>query len=84
MSKIKVKTNLTKEILISLDLNENEAELYLKLLDIGKAKAQEIVRKVKFTRTMLYHILKSLEEKDLIVSKKENWKTTYHPLDPEK
>lgn len=73
---MKVKTQ-EEEILSYFNLSNNEAELYLLMLQHPRVTAQELVLKSNFKRTLLYHILKQLEEKWLIASQKDQWKTLY-------
>ncbi len=84
MPKSKVKISLNERVLQDVGLSENEASLYIIMLTSPKVTAQELAVKSPFPRTMLYYILKKLEEKNLISSKKEKWKTVYRVQDPER
>lgn len=77
------KTDISTQTLQYLGLSENEAILYLLMLSHPRGTAQELTKKSPFGRTLLYHILKSLEEKWLLKAKKEHWKTIYIPVGPE-
>lgn len=73
-----------EEILSYFNLSDNEAALYLLMLQHPRVTAQELVLKSNFKRTLLYHILKNLEEKWLITSQKDQWKTLYIVAAPDK
>jgi sugar-specific transcriptional regulator TrmB len=76
--------NITVRTLQDMGLSEGEAILYMLMLEYPKSTVQELTIKSPFPRTMLYYLLKKLEEKGLISSKKEKWKTLYLVGDPEK
>lgn len=73
-----------EEILSYFNLNDNEVELYLLMLQHPRVTAQELVLKSSFKRTLLYHILKQLEEKWLVTTQKDQWKTLYIVAAPDK
>jgi sugar-specific transcriptional regulator TrmB len=69
-------------VLTDLGLSENDATLYQILLKTQDATIPVLTKKSPFSRTMLYHILKSLEEYELITSRKMGSKTVYDAVSP--
>lgn len=59
---------MLKESLEKFGLSEKEAEIYLILLELGKAKAQDVARKTKLPRSTIYSILEYLEKRGLVFS----------------
>lgn len=54
------------EIIKSLGLSDQEAEIYLALLKLGGSKASLVAKEVGMKRTTIYAILKSLAQKGLV------------------
>jgi len=52
--------------LIKLGLNESEAKVYLKLLEIGSCKAGRLDKELKYNRTTIYKALDNLIKKGLV------------------
>ena len=52
--------------LMRLGLTENEAKVYLALLEIGSTSAGEIIKKTKLHRNIVYDNLEKLIEKGLV------------------
>lgn len=84
MPKKKSNVSVTIRVLQDLWLSDSEAAVYMLLLESPKLTVQQVVTKTPFTRTMLYYVLKKLEEKSLIYSRKEKWKTVFIAENPEK
>ena len=55
-----------KKGLIIIGLTELEAEVYLKLLKLKKAKVTELAKATKVTRTQLYPLLEKLVKKGVV------------------
>ena len=55
-----------KKGLIIIGLTNLEAEVYLKLLELKKAKVSELTKATKVTRTQLYPLLEKLVKKGLV------------------
>lgn len=55
-----------EDLLLSLGLNKNEAEIYEILLSLGKSTVKDILKKTKIQRSNVYNILNVLKEKNLI------------------
>lgn len=70
-------------MLEKLDLTENEAKLYIHMLECDPETVQELGTHSPFPRTMLYHILKQLVQRGLVTARKEGWRTVYTAADPE-
>ncbi len=68
----------------SIGLTQNEALLYMALLEFGESTATYISRKTGITRTNTYAILDSLSAKGLVLVGAKEPKMTYVPLPPEK
>jgi len=84
MIRKKIANNLSVRILQDLWLTENEASLYILMLDYPRSSVKQLVVRTSFARTMLYYILNSLEEKGLVSMRKEHKKSFYIPENPEK
>lgn len=67
-----------------LDLSENEAILYSRMLTRPPSTAQELGTYTPFPRTMLYYVLKLLMQRGLVSAKKEHWRTVYIAEDPDR
>lgn len=66
------KDEKTASLLVSLGLSEKEADVYLALLELGKATVSHIGRKTGINRTTVYSIVDSLSGKGLVsISGKE-------------
>ena len=70
--------------LVSLGLSQNEASLYLVMLEAGPASVTEIARKTSVGRTNCYNILNDLLAKGLINVYEEKRKTIYSAENPER
>lgn len=75
--------NLQKE-LQKFNLSENEAKLYIALLELGETSIQRISKKSKISRTTTYSIIESLQKKGLIISTKRQKRTFYYAENPKK
>lgn len=74
---------LYKELL-KLGLKENEAKVYLALLELGQANIQEITDKSKVKRTSVYNAIEDLKENDLIILTKKKKRNIYIAKEPAK
>ena len=70
--------------LISLGLNQKEANVYFTLLTSGAGKVSEIAKKSDINRTTAYDILSSLSGKGLISISGKKPKQEYRCENPEK
>lgn len=70
--------------LVALGLSENEAELYLILLELGPSSVTEIARKSNVGRTNCYNIVNDLLVKGLINVHEETGKTIYSAENPKR
>lgn len=68
-------------LLKDLGLNENEAEIYELFLKEGRSKVRDILDKTSIKRANIYHILQSLQEKNLLLAY-EGKQTEYEVQDP--
>jgi len=57
---------INKSVLEEAGLTENEAQVYLILLNIGEATIYQIADKVKISRPNIYDVVKTLKEKGLV------------------
>lgn len=68
-------------LLKDLGLNDNEAEIYELFLKEGRSKVRDILGKTDIKRANIYHILQSLQEKNLLLAY-EGKQTEYEVQDP--
>ena len=71
------------EVLKDLGLTENEARVYLFLLEKGVSTATEMTAHLSIHRVNLYDLLKRLTEKGLVSSTQEGKSKKYSATDPE-
>ena len=71
-----------KEVLQKAGLNQNEADLYLYLLEHGKTNIQQLLKDTGLKRGNLYHILYSLRDQGLILQSEESKKLHFQLSDP--
>jgi len=72
-----------KKSLTSLDLNSNQAEVYLALISLGKATPSQISKVCKVTRTSIYDCLTVLVTKGLVEEGIDEAKKVFMALPPE-
>lgn len=75
--------NLLEE-LKEYGFSEKEARVYLTVLELGSATANEIAEKTDLIRTTAYDILKLLREKGLVSTVNKNNVLTFEASDPSK
>src|SRR3989304_1315698 len=73
-----------KDKLISIGLSENEAKVYLALLELGKGTVSEITRKANLNRTTGYDVLDGLVNKGLASVSGKEPKQEYVAESPDK
>jgi len=73
----------TARTLQDLDLSENEAILYAQMLNHPQSSVKELSTRAPFPRTMLYYVLKQLQERGLVSAQEGKARTTYVAEDPE-
>lgn len=66
-----------------LGLDAQTAAVYVALLPLGKAKASDIAKKAKCTRTSVYRCLERLEEEGFVHSEIREGVQCYSALDPQ-
>lgn len=71
-----------KEILKEIGLSDNEAGIYLILLDLGEATIYEISNYSKISRPNIYDIIKKLKEKGLVSEISKNNRIFVKPNSP--
>ena len=71
-------------VLQQLDLSENEAVLYSRMLNWPQSTVQELGTRTPFPRTMLYYVLKQLMRRGLVSARREKRRTVYIAEDPER
>ena len=72
-----------KNELINFGLTKNQAEIYIALLNLGSATANEIAKEVKIHRTNIYDSLQNLIKKGLASYIIKNKVKIFQPTDPE-
>lgn len=75
---------MLKEILKNYGLSEKEAKIYLAALRLNEATAQELSKKSGIHRSTVYVIVKSLQEKGLLLFTKKGKKKYFVPARPDK
>lgn len=71
------------KVLYNLGLSDNEAEVYLKLLQAGRAGASVIAYQLKLPRTTVQNILLRLEAEEVVKKTIEKNTSVYAPVHPE-
>ena len=71
------------KVLQNLGLSEKEAEVYLALIELGKASVVEISRKAGTKRPTTYLVLDELKNKGLVTELPEESRSLYVAEDPE-
>jgi|SRR3989344_5301198 len=66
-----------------IGLSENEAKVYLALLELGSSTAQQVAQKAELKRPTTYVQLESLMKRGLTTSFEKNTKTLFRAEDPE-
>src|SRR3989344_3494554 len=66
-----------------IGLSENEAKVYLALLELGSSTAQQVAQKAELKRPTTYVQLESLMKRGLATSFEKNTKTMFRAEDPE-
>lgn len=75
---------INKDILKGIGLTENEAEIYLILLNLGEATVYRIADKSKISRPNIYDTIKKLIEKGSVSQIIKNNKKYFKPIAPDK
>ncbi len=75
---------MDKNIFLQLGLSPNETIVYDFLLTSGESSAGLIIKKTPLKRGVVYNVLKSLLEKELINQKKSNRVALFLPAHPQK
>lgn len=84
MPRLKPKADTATRTLQDLALGEDEALLYTLMLERPRSSVQELAARTPFPRTLLYYILKKLEERGLVTAVKEGPRTVFVAEDPER
>ena len=74
----------TKSILEEYGLTEKEAQVYLKLLPLGKINLQEIAKRINLPRTTIYNTLNYLHQKGLVSKVIKEHVTFFEAVNPKK
>ncbi|MGB2791347.1 MAG: helix-turn-helix domain-containing protein, partial [Candidatus Moraniibacteriota bacterium] len=73
--------NLEKE-LQEIGLQEKEARVYIAMLELGRATAQDIAKKADVNRATTYFVMENLMKKGLASAVDEGTKQYFLPEDP--
>lgn len=73
-----------KEILQQLGFSQNEAKVYLALLELGETPAGNLIKKTGLHRNIVYTELNRLVGRNLAVKVRKKRKLYFAPLDPKK
>ncbi len=77
-----VKTNKLEEVLTSLDIPQVAQEIYIQLLGSKSLTARMLAELVNIPRPSVYDQIRLLQQKNLIISKKQDGKTFFIANDP--
>lgn len=73
---------ISKNILHSLGLNEQQIAVYLAALELGESNMQQLARKSGVKRTSIYNFIEDLKERGLIIEVKKQKHRIYSGVDP--
>lgn len=73
---------MLKENLLNLGFTNNQAEVYLALLEMGQTKVGPLIKKLGFHRNIIYRALDDLEAKKLIYKINKKGIIFFNPTDP--
>jgi HTH-type transcriptional regulator, sugar sensing transcriptional regulator len=76
-------TNLSKNLLSSLNLTETQAAVYIAALELGQGTMQDLARKSGIKRTSIYNFIEDLKARGLINEAKKKKRRVYSAVDPE-
>lgn len=76
-------SKISKNLLNTLGLTEDQISVYLATLELGQASMQDIARKSGVKRTSIYNFLDSLKEKQLLTEIKKHKRKVYSAINPE-
>lgn len=71
-------------ILAGVGLDKKPAQVYLALLSMGEATAQELARATSIKRPTVYVVLEELEQRGLVLRARANHRTRFSPTNPKK
>lgn len=74
---------MDKEIIKQIGLSDNEAEIYLLLLQLGESSASQVAEKSEISRPHIYDTLAKLIEKGLASYVIKQGRRYYKPADPD-
>lgn len=77
-------TKSIKSLLLRIGLDEKQVQIYLALLSLKNAKASDVAKLSKQSRSHTYPILRSLEQKGLVSEIEENGMITFIAEPPER
>ncbi len=75
---------MQKQELMKIGLSNNEADIYLALLELGPALVSKIVKKTKINRTHIYDRLEKLINKGLVSYVIKNNRKYFHAAEPKR
>lgn len=73
---------MINSLLKQLNFTEKENKVYLALLELGSAKANDLAKKTNINRTTVYDIAESLAQKGLITKYKKRASTIFNARNP--
>lgn len=76
-------TIITKSLLSTLNLTQEEAAVYTTALQLGQATIYEIAKKSGVHRTSIYRFLESMAERQLLLATRKKKRTLYSAAEPE-
>lgn len=75
--------NISKQLLKSLGLSQDQAAVYMAALELGSANVQQISRKSGVKRTTIYHFLDDLKQRGIITETTKRKRSMYSAVAPD-
>lgn len=72
----------TKPLINLLGLTDQEASVYMALLELGEANIQDIAAKSGVKRTSIYNFITTMKDRGLIIQSKKHGGKLYTPVNP--
>jgi len=82
--KVYLENFMKKQVLLSIGLTGNEADVYLALLELGSSLVNEIVKKTGINRTNIYDCLEKLIEKGIVSYVIKNNRKHFYAAEPKR
>ena len=74
---------ISKNILYSLGLSEQQVTVYLAALELGESNMQQLARKSGIKRTSIYNFIEELKDRGFIIEVKKKKRRMYSGVNPQ-